>query len=84
MTLKKNDLTELKKSGLPAINAKLHTLRQELVAKKLESSRQKNKNVALLRSLRRDLARLLTIRRELELSESSVNKESNQVPNTKN
>lgn len=72
MTLKKNDLAELKKAGLKAINDKIHELKLELARTKLELARKEIKNVAAPRLLRRDLARLLTVRQALLTQRDTV------------
>jgi large subunit ribosomal protein L29 len=53
------------------IEARLDELRQELFRLKFKSATQQLENPRLLRSIRRDIARLNTILRERELAQKS-------------
>jgi large subunit ribosomal protein L29 len=53
------------------IEARLDELRQELFRLKFKTATQQLENPRLLRSIRRDIARLNTIMRERELAQKS-------------
>lgn len=70
MKLKKNDLIELKKNGVQSIDAKLVELKHALALAKLELSRGQLKNPASLRTMRRAIAQLMTIRQQLSTTKN--------------
>lgn len=66
MKLKKNDLQELKKSGVEAIDKRLAELQLELKKMTLEFKRGKIANLRSKKMLRRSIAQLKTIKNLLK------------------
>jgi ribosomal protein L29 len=64
--LKINDLRELKKAGLKALEDKIQALQIELGRFDLDRVRGQSKNLKAGKTLRRGLAQLKTIKSELE------------------
>ena len=64
-------IKEIREFSVPELDKKLRDVGQELVNLRLRKQAGQVENSSLLKSLRRDLARMNTIRAEKELSSTS-------------
>lgn len=65
--MKRDELQKLREKSLTELRAKIVELKKQTAKAKLEKEAQKLKNVAEVKRLRQDLARVLTILRMKEL-----------------
>lgn len=65
--MKRNDLTEIKKMNLAALEAKAGQLKKEIADLILEKKMNKISNLKIIKSRRKDLAQIFTIRRQKQL-----------------
>ena len=64
--MKRTDIAELRKMDIKTLKSKLENLQKEFVLAKLKAKRGELKNVRKAKMIRKDIARIKTIIRELK------------------
>ncbi len=65
--MKKKDLAHIRSQTVPELEKLAGELRVQITKAKMELAMHKSKNTNIVKNLRRDLGRILSLKREMEL-----------------